>query len=118
MRYALSDTEFSIIQPNLPSNPMDAPRVEARGILYAVFWILGSGARQPTLFVFAATASSACAVCWQIADMTRTGSGPLLPNGTHGPTSHPNAIARPRSALTSLCGDRNPTSANELGYSP
>ena len=46
--------------------------------------------------------------CWQIAATTRTGSGHLPPNGAHGQTSRPSAIARTRSASAPyLYRDRN-----------
>jgi transposase len=44
MRYALSETEWKIIQPILPSKPRGVPRVDDRRVLNGIFWVLRSGA--------------------------------------------------------------------------
>jgi transposase len=44
MRYALSETEWNIIQPILPSKPRGVPRVDDRRLLNGIFWVLRSGA--------------------------------------------------------------------------
>ena len=44
MRYALTDAEWSIIQPILPAKPRGVPRVDDRRVLNGIFWILRSGA--------------------------------------------------------------------------
>ena len=44
MRYALSETEWRIIQPILPSKPRGVPRVDDRRVLNGIFWVLRSGA--------------------------------------------------------------------------
>jgi transposase len=44
MRYALSDCEWSIIQPILPTKPRGIPRVDDRRVLNGIFWVLRSGA--------------------------------------------------------------------------
>lgn len=44
MRYALSETEWTIIQPILPSKPRGIPRVDDRRVLNGIFWVLRSGA--------------------------------------------------------------------------
>lgn len=44
MRYALTDAEWSIIQPILPTKPRGVPRVDDRRVLNGIFWILRSGA--------------------------------------------------------------------------
>ncbi len=44
MRYALTDNEWTIIQPILPTKPRGVPRVDDRRVLNGIFWILRSGA--------------------------------------------------------------------------
>lgn len=44
MRYALSEAEWTIIQPILPSRSRGVPRVDDRRVLDGIFWILRSGA--------------------------------------------------------------------------
>ena len=44
MRYALSEAEWTIIQPILPSKPRGVPRVDDRRVLNGIFWVLRSGA--------------------------------------------------------------------------
>ena len=44
MRYALNETEWTIIQPILPSKPRGIPRVDDRRVLNGIFWVLRSGA--------------------------------------------------------------------------
>ena len=44
MRYALSETEWTIIRPILPSRSRGVPRVDDRRVLDGIFWILRSGA--------------------------------------------------------------------------
>ncbi len=44
MRYALSETEWNIIQPILPSKPRGVPRVDDRRLLNGIFRVLRSGA--------------------------------------------------------------------------
>lgn len=44
MRYELSDKEWSIIRPMLPTKPRGIPRVDDRRILNGIFWALRSGA--------------------------------------------------------------------------
>ena len=44
MRYALTETEWKIIQPILPSKPRGVPRVDDRRVLNGIFWVLRSGA--------------------------------------------------------------------------
>jgi len=44
MRYALSETEWTIIQPILPSRSRGVPRVDDRRVLDGIFWIRRSGA--------------------------------------------------------------------------
>ena len=43
MRYALTDAEWSIIQPILPAKPRGMPRVDDRRVLNGIFWILRAG---------------------------------------------------------------------------
>jgi len=43
MRYALSDREWQIIQPALPSKPRGVPRVDDRRLLNGALWVLQSG---------------------------------------------------------------------------
>ena len=47
MRYALSDSEWSIIQPILPMKPRGVPRVDDRRVLNGIFWVLCSGYPRP-----------------------------------------------------------------------
>lgn len=44
MRYALTDREWNIIQPILPSKPRGVPRVDDRRVINGILWILRSGA--------------------------------------------------------------------------
>jgi len=44
MCYALTDAEWSIIQPILPTKSRGVPRVDDRRVLNGIFWILRSGA--------------------------------------------------------------------------
>ena len=44
MRYALSETEWTVIQPILPNKPRGIPRVDDRRVLNGIFWVLRSGA--------------------------------------------------------------------------
>ena len=44
MRYALTEREWQIIQPILPSKPRGIPRVDDRRVLDGIFWVLRSGA--------------------------------------------------------------------------
>jgi transposase len=44
MRYELSDKEWSIIHPMLPTKPRGVPRVDDRRVLNGIFWVLRSGA--------------------------------------------------------------------------
>ena len=44
MRYALTNSEWSIIQPILPNKPRGVPRVDDRRVLNGIFWVLRSGA--------------------------------------------------------------------------
>ena len=40
MRYALSETEWKIIQPILPTKSRGVPRVDDRRVLNGIFWVL------------------------------------------------------------------------------
>ncbi len=40
MRYALTEREWQIIQPILPSKPRGIPRVDDRRVLDGIFWVL------------------------------------------------------------------------------
>ena len=44
MRHALTEREWQIIQPILPSKPRGIPRVDDRRVLNGIFWVLRSGA--------------------------------------------------------------------------
>ena len=44
MRYALSETEWKVIQPVLPTKSRGVPRVDDRRVLNGIFWVLRSGA--------------------------------------------------------------------------
>src|SRR4029079_18902097 len=44
MRYALSEAEWKIIQPILPTKSRGVPRVDDRRVLNGIFWVLQSGA--------------------------------------------------------------------------
>jgi hypothetical protein len=44
MRYALTDYEWTAIEPFLPNKPRGVPRVNDRRVLNGIFWILRSGA--------------------------------------------------------------------------
>jgi len=43
-RYDLTDFEWSIIQPLLPTKPRGVPRVDDRRVLNGIFWVLRTGA--------------------------------------------------------------------------
>jgi transposase len=43
MRYALTDDEWIAIKPMLPNKPRGVPRVNDRGVLNGIFWVLRSG---------------------------------------------------------------------------
>ena len=43
MRYELSNKEWSIISPMLPTKPRGIPRVNSRRVLNGIFWVLRSG---------------------------------------------------------------------------
>jgi transposase len=43
-RYDLTDCEWRVIEPLLPSKPRDVPRVDDRRVLNGIFWVLRSGA--------------------------------------------------------------------------
>jgi len=42
--YALTDFEWSVIQPLLPNKPRGVPRVDDRRVLNGIFWVLRTGA--------------------------------------------------------------------------
>ena len=42
--YALTDFEWSEIQPLLPNKPRGMPRVDDRRVLNGIFWLLRTGA--------------------------------------------------------------------------
>lgn len=42
--YALTDFEWSVIQPLLPNKPRGVPRVDDRRVLNGIFWVLRIGA--------------------------------------------------------------------------
>jgi transposase len=44
MRYALSEAEWKIIPPILPTKSRGVPRVDDRRVLNGIFWVLRSGA--------------------------------------------------------------------------
>jgi transposase len=44
MRYELSDDEWAIIGPLLPTKARGMPRVDDRRVLNGIFWVLRSGA--------------------------------------------------------------------------
>ena len=44
MRYALTDREWNMIQPILPSKPRGIPRVDDRRVINGILWVLRSGA--------------------------------------------------------------------------
>ena len=44
MRYELTDFEWSIIQPVLPTKSRGVPRMDDRRVLNGIFWVLRSGA--------------------------------------------------------------------------
>jgi transposase len=44
MRYELSDYEWTAIKPMLPNKPRGVRRVNDRGVLNGIFWVLRSGA--------------------------------------------------------------------------
>jgi transposase len=44
MRYELSDCEWGVIRPMLPSKPRGIPRVDDRRVLNGIFWVFRSGA--------------------------------------------------------------------------
>ncbi|GAA4765849.1 hypothetical protein GCM10023306_09640 [Novosphingobium ginsenosidimutans] len=43
-RYDLTDFEWRIIEPLLPSKPRGVPRVDYRRVLNGIFWVLRSSA--------------------------------------------------------------------------
>ena len=43
-RYGLTDFERRVIEPLLPNKPRGVPRVDDRGVLNGIFWVLRSGA--------------------------------------------------------------------------
>ena len=43
-RYDLTDFEWRVIEPLLPSKPRGVPRVDDRRVLNGIFWVLRSGA--------------------------------------------------------------------------
>ena len=43
-RYDLTDFEWRVIEPLLPSKPRGVPRVDERRVLNGIFWVLRSGA--------------------------------------------------------------------------
>jgi transposase len=43
-RYDLTDFEWRVIEPRLPNKPGGVPRVDDRGVLNGIFWVLRSGA--------------------------------------------------------------------------
>ncbi|WP_374653248.1 transposase, partial [Dongia sp.] len=43
-RYDLTDFGWQITQPLLPSKPRGVPRVDDRGAMNGIFWIVRSGA--------------------------------------------------------------------------
>ena len=44
MRYALTDAEWRLVEPILPSKSRGVPRVDDRRVLNGIFWVLRSGA--------------------------------------------------------------------------
>ena len=48
-RYDLTDLEWSIIQPLLPTKPRGVPRVDDRRVLNGIFWVLRTGAPRRDL---------------------------------------------------------------------
>ena len=44
MRYELKDFEWTAIRPFLPNKPRGVPKVNDRGVLNGIFWMLRSGA--------------------------------------------------------------------------
>lgn len=42
--YALTDFEWSVIQPLLANKPRGVPRVDDRRVLNGIFWVLRTGA--------------------------------------------------------------------------
>ena len=42
-RYDLTDFEWSVIEPLLPQKSRGVPRVDDRGVLNGIFWLLRSG---------------------------------------------------------------------------
>ena len=44
MRHELTDYEWAVIKPFLPSKPRGVPRVNDRRVLNGIFWVLRSGA--------------------------------------------------------------------------
>jgi transposase len=45
-RHDLTDFEWRVIAPLLPSKPRGVPRVDDRRVLNSIFWVLRSGARR------------------------------------------------------------------------
>ena len=42
-QYALTDFEWSVIEPLLPNKPRGVPRVDDRRVLNGIFWALRTG---------------------------------------------------------------------------
>jgi hypothetical protein len=99
MRYELSDNEWSIIRPMLPTKPRGVPRVDDRRILNGIFWVLRAGAPWrdlPGVYGPRTTCYNRF-VRWRRATMP-IGSGHLSTSKERGPTSRRSAIADSLSA--------------------